>query len=107
MLATDRPHVLREAIQACRKGGTVSVMGVYLGFVDKFPAGAWMNRSLTLRAGQCHVQRYMKPLLQRIQNGEIDPSFVITHLIGLDEAPTGYSTFLNKEDDCIKVVMKP
>jgi threonine dehydrogenase-like Zn-dependent dehydrogenase len=107
MLESDRPFALRQAIMACRNGGTVSVIGVYGGFIDKFPMGSVMNRSLTIRTGQCHVQRYMKPLLQRIQNGEIDPSFVITHVIGLDDAPTGYSTFLNKEDDCIKVVMKP
>jgi threonine dehydrogenase-like Zn-dependent dehydrogenase len=106
-LETGRPHALREAIMACRNGGTVSVIGVYGGFIDKFPMGSLMNRSLTIRTGQCHVQRYMKPLLERIEKGEIDPSFVITHRMPLDEAPTGYDMFLNKEDDCLKVVLKP
>ena len=107
MLETDRPFALRQAIMACRNGGVVSVIGVYGGFIDKFPMGSFMNRSLTMKTGQCHVHRYMKPLLQRIQNGEIDPSFVVTHRLSLDEAPEGYSTFLNKEDDCIKIVLKP
>ena len=106
-LETDRPHALREAIMACRSGGVVSVIGVYGGFVDKFPMGSLMNRSLTIKTGQCHVQRYMKPLLERIQKGEIDPSFVITHRLPLDEAPRGYDMFLNKADDCLKVVLKP
>lgn len=106
-LETDRPHALREAIMACRNGGTVSVIGVYGGFIDKFPMGSLMNRSLTIRTGQCHVQRYMKPLLERIEKGEIDPSFVITHRMPLEEAPAGYDMFLNKEDDCLKVVLKP
>ena len=104
-LETDRPIVLREAIKACRNGGTVSVIGVYGGFIDKFPIGAIMNRSLTLRSGQCHVQRYMRPLLERIERGEIDPSFVITHRLKLEDAPRGYDMFVNKEDDCVKVVM--
>ena len=107
MLESDRPFALRQAIMACRNGGIVSVIGVYGGFVDKFPMGSFMNRSLTMKTGQCHVHRYMKPLLQRIQNGEIDPSFVVTHRMSLDEAPQGYSTFVNKEDDCIKIVLKP
>ena len=77
-METDRPHALREAIMCCRNGGTVSVIGVYGGFIDKFPMGSVMNRSLTIKTGQCHVQRYMRPLLERIRNGEIDPSFVIT-----------------------------
>src|SRR5215213_2198569 len=105
MLETDRPIALREAILACRNGGVVSVIGVYGGFIDKFPMGAVMNRSLTIRAGQCHVQRYMRPLLDRIQNGEIDPSFVITHRMPLDQAARGYDMFLNKEDNCEKVVL--
>jgi threonine dehydrogenase-like Zn-dependent dehydrogenase len=105
MLETDRPIALREAIMACRNGGTESVIGVYGGFVDKFPIGSFMNRSLTLRTGQCHVQRYMRPLLDRIERGEIDPSFVITHRMTLDEAPQGYKTFLGKEDSCMKVVL--
>jgi threonine dehydrogenase-like Zn-dependent dehydrogenase len=106
-LETDRPIALREAIQACRNGGTVSVIGVYGGFIDKFPIGAVMNRSLTIRSGQCHVQRYMKPLLARIEQGEIDPSFVITHRLGLEDAPRGYDIFKQKQDDCEKVVLRP
>jgi threonine dehydrogenase-like Zn-dependent dehydrogenase len=105
MMETDRPLALREAILACRNGGTVSVIGVYGGFIDKFPMGSVMNRSLTIKTGQCHVQRYMKPLLERIERGEIDPSFVITHRLGLDEAPEGYEMFLNKRDGCEKVVL--
>jgi threonine dehydrogenase-like Zn-dependent dehydrogenase len=107
MLETDRPIALREAIMCCRNGGTVSVIGVYGGFIDKFPMGSVMNRSLTIKTGQCHVQRYMRPLLERIQNGEIDPSFVITHRMKLDDAPDGYTIFNNKQDDCIKIVLKP
>jgi threonine dehydrogenase-like Zn-dependent dehydrogenase len=107
MMETDRPVALREAILACRSGGTISVAGVYGGFIDKFPMGAIVNRSLTIRSGQCHVQRYLRPLLERIQNGEIDPRFVITHRMRLADAPLGYHTFLNKEDECLKVVLKP
>ncbi|HEX8161743.1 MAG TPA: zinc-dependent alcohol dehydrogenase [Pyrinomonadaceae bacterium] len=107
MLETDRPIALREAIMCCRNGGTVSVIGVYGGFIDKFPMGSLMNRSLTVKTGQCHVQRYMKPLLERIQKGEIDPSFVITHPMSLEDAPQGYKIFSDKQDDCIKIVMKP
>ncbi|MCU1291269.1 MAG: Alcohol dehydrogenase GroES domain protein, partial [Bryobacterales bacterium] len=107
MLETDRPIALREAIMACRNGGTVSVIGVYGGFIDKFPAGSMMNRSLTIRTGQTHMQRYMRPLLERIQKGEIDPSFVITHRLPLDAAPEGYAMFRDKQDECIKVVLKP
>jgi threonine dehydrogenase-like Zn-dependent dehydrogenase len=103
----DRPIALREAIMACRNGGTVSVIGVYTGLIDKFPMGAVMNRSLTIKAGQAHVQRYMRPLLQRIENGEIDPSFVITHTMHLSDAPKGYDMFVNKKDRCEKVVLKP
>jgi threonine dehydrogenase-like Zn-dependent dehydrogenase len=106
-LETDRPLALREAILACRNGGTVSVIGVYGGFDDKIPMGAVMNRALTIKSGQCHVQRYMRPLLERIERGEIDPTFVITHRLALDEAPIGYDLFVNKEDDCVKVVLKP
>ena len=106
-LETDRPLALREAIMACRNGGVVSVIGVYGGFVDKFPMGSVMNRSLTIRSGQCHVQRYMRPLLERIQAGELDPSFVITHRLPLDEAPRGYDLFKHKQDDCVKVVLQP
>jgi threonine dehydrogenase-like Zn-dependent dehydrogenase len=104
---TDRPHVLRQAILSCRSGGIVSVIGVYGGFVDKFPAGAWMNRSLTLRTGQCHVQRYMRPLLERIERGELNPPRIITHRLPLAEAPRGYDMFKNKEDGCEKVVLTP
>jgi threonine dehydrogenase-like Zn-dependent dehydrogenase len=107
MLETDRPIALREAVMACRNGGTVSVIGVYGGFIDKFPMGSVMNRSLTIKSGQAHVQRYMRPLLERIQRGEIDPSFVITHRMRLEDAPYGYETFLSKQDDCVKVVLKP
>lgn len=106
-LENDRPHAIREAILACANGGTVSVIGVYSGFIDKFPMGSLMNRSITIKSGQCHVQRYLKPLLERIEKGEIDPSFVITHRMRLDDAPKGYDIFLNKEDDCVKVVLKP
>ena len=106
-METDRPIALREAVMACRSGGTVSVIGVYSGFIDKFPMGSVMNRSLTIRTGQCHVQRYMRPLLEQIERGEIDPSFVITHRMSLDDAAEGYDTFLQKEDDCVKVVMTP
>ncbi|HEV7830992.1 MAG TPA: zinc-dependent alcohol dehydrogenase [Pseudonocardiaceae bacterium] len=104
---TDRPHALREAIMACANGGVVSVIGVYGGLVDKFPMGPIMNRSLTLRSGQCHVHRYMRPLMQRVLAGEIDPSFVITHRMRLDEAPGGYAMFRNKEDNCEKIVLTP
>jgi threonine dehydrogenase-like Zn-dependent dehydrogenase len=104
---TDRATALREAIMACRNGGTVAILGVYGGFVDKFPIGSIMNRSLTLKSGQTHVQRYMRPLLERIQNGEIDPTFVITHTLPLEQAPFGYEIFKNKLDNCEKVVLKP
>jgi threonine dehydrogenase-like Zn-dependent dehydrogenase len=104
---SDRPHALREAILGCRNGGTISVIGVYGGFVDKFPMGAVMNRSLTIKAGQCHVHRYLRPLLGRIEKGEIDPSFVVTHTLPLEKASEGYETFKHKHDDCVKVVLKP
>jgi threonine dehydrogenase-like Zn-dependent dehydrogenase len=107
MMETDRPVALRQAILACRSGGTISVAGVYGGFIDKFPMGAIVNRSLTIKSGQTHVHRYMRPLLERIRNGDVDPSFVITHRMSLDEAADGYSTFNDKEDDCLKVVLKP
>jgi threonine dehydrogenase-like Zn-dependent dehydrogenase len=107
MLETDRPYALREAILACRKGGTVSVPGVYGGWIDKFPIGALMNKSLTIRTGQTHMQRYMKPLLERVERGDIDPSFIITHHLPLEAAPDGYKTFRDKQDSCIKIVLKP
>jgi threonine dehydrogenase-like Zn-dependent dehydrogenase len=104
---TERPIALREAIMSCRNGGIVSVIGVYGGLMDKFPIGAVMNRGLTIRSGQCHVHRYMKPLLARILNGEIDPTFIVTHRLPLSEATRGYDLFKNKEEDCLKVVLKP
>jgi threonine dehydrogenase-like Zn-dependent dehydrogenase len=107
MLESDRPHAFRQAIIACRKGGTVSVPGVYGGFDDKIPLGAFMNKALRLKTGQTHVQHYMRPLLAKIEKGEIDPSFVITHRLPLDEAPRGYEMFLHKQDGCMKVVLKP
>jgi threonine dehydrogenase-like Zn-dependent dehydrogenase len=107
MLETDRPIALREALMTCRNGGHVSIPGVYGGFVDKIPFGAIMNRSLTIKSGQTHVQRYMQPLLERIQNNEIDPSCVITHRLPLDQASHGYEIFKKKQDDCIKVVLHP
>jgi threonine dehydrogenase-like Zn-dependent dehydrogenase len=106
-LETGRPIALREAILACRGGGTVSVAGVYAGFIDMFPIGAVMNRALTIKSGQTHVQRYMRPLLEHIQNGDIDPTFIITHRLPLDEAPHGYDIFKHKLDGCEKVVLKP
>ena len=106
-METDRPIVLREAIMSCRSGGIISVVGVYGGLIDKFPMGALMNRGLSIRTGQCHVHRYMKPLLERIENGDIDPTFVLTHELSLDDAPRGYEMFKHKHDDCVKVVLKP
>jgi threonine dehydrogenase-like Zn-dependent dehydrogenase len=106
-LETDRPHVLRQAIQACRKGGNLSVPGVYGGFIDKFPIGAAFSKGLTLRMGQTNVHRYMKPLLNRIEKGEIDPSFVITDRFGLECAAEAYKTFDKHEHGCIKVVLRP
>lgn len=106
-LETDRPTALRQVIVACRKGGHVSIPGVYGGFLDKIPMGAAFNKGLTFKMGQTHVHRYLKPLLERIQNSEIDPSFVITHRLKLDEAPQGYEIFKHKKDNCIKIVLKP
>lgn len=102
----DRPIALREAIRSCRNGGVVSVVGVYGGFVDKFPMGSLMNRGLTLRSGQCHVHRYLRPLLDHIERGEIDPSFIVTHRMKLADAAQGYSMFMNKQDECVKVVLE-
>ena len=107
LLATDRISALRQAIVACRKGGTVSIPGVYGGFLDKVPLGSAFNKGLTLRMGQTHMMRYTAPLLARVERGEIDPSFVITHRLRLDEAPAAYKTFRDKRDECIKVVLKP
>ena len=107
MLETDRPHVLREAIMACRKGGTVSLPGVYGGLIDKFPIGSAFAKGLTFKMGQTHTHKYLKPLLERIEAGRIDPSFIITHRLGLDEAPGAYKDFRDKQDGCVKVVLKP
>jgi threonine dehydrogenase-like Zn-dependent dehydrogenase len=105
-MESDRPIALREAIMACRNGGTISVLGVYGGLIDKFPMGVVMNRGLTIRSGQTPVHKYMKPLLDLIMTGKIDPSFVITHRMPLADAAKGYDIFLNKEDNCEKVVLK-
>jgi threonine dehydrogenase-like Zn-dependent dehydrogenase len=104
-METDRPGVLRQAIQACRSGGTVSVPGVYGGVIDKVPFGAIVNKGLTIKSGQTHVQHYMKPLLAKIEAGDIDPSFIITHRVSIDEVPDAYAMFRNKEDECVKVVV--
>lgn len=106
-LTTDHAHALRQAIQACRKGGTVSIPGVYAGFIDKFPFGAAFAKGLQLRMGQTHVPNYTQPLLERIQRGDLDPSFIITHRLRLEEAPYGYEVFKNNRDECIKVVLNP
>src|SRR5690606_41670750 len=106
-IGTDRPRVLGEAIFSCRKGGTIAVPGVYIGMLDHIPFGAALNKGLTFRMGQTHTHRYLEPLLQKVVAGEIDPSFVITHHATLEEGPDLYKSFRDKEDDCIKVVMKP
>lgn len=106
-LTKDRAHVLREAIMCCRKGGTLSVPGVYIAMVDKLPFGAVVNKGLTIRSGQTHMQRYMEPLLKKIEDKEIDPSFVITHRVPLENAPEAYEKFEKKENGCIKVVLQP
>ncbi|HYK25822.1 MAG TPA: zinc-dependent alcohol dehydrogenase [Steroidobacteraceae bacterium] len=107
MLQTDRPSALRQAMMAVRNGGVLSIPGVYGGFSDKVPLGSVMNRAITIKTGQTHVQRYLKPLLERIQKGEIDPSFIITHRLRLDEAAEGYRMFHDDQDECVKVVLKP
>jgi threonine dehydrogenase-like Zn-dependent dehydrogenase len=106
-LTFDRAHVLRQALHCCRKGGTVSIPGVYAGFIDKMPFGTAFGKGLTLKMGQTHVQNYTRMLLERIERGEIDPSFIITHRVALDDAPEMYRTFRDKQDDCVKVVMRP
>ena len=106
-LETERPHAVREAIMSCRNGGTVSITGVYGGVMDKFPIGSLMNRGLTIKTGQTHVHRYLRPLLKRIEDGEIDPSFVVSHHLPLEQAPQGYEMFKHKHDNCTKVVLKP
>ena len=107
MMETDRPHVLREMAYVCRPAGTLSIPGVYGGLLDKIPFGAIMNKGLTIRAGQTHVNRWSDDLLRRIEEGQIDPSFVITHTVSLDEGPDMYKVFRDKQDGCIKVVIKP
>ena len=107
MLQQDRPTALREAMLACKNGGVVSVVGVYGGFIDKVPFGSVMNRSLTIRTGQAHVQRYQRRLLDHIEKGEIDPSFVITHHRRLAEAPEAFDMFLKKRDGAVKIVLHP
>jgi len=106
-LSTERPNVLRQCIMACRKGGTISIPGVYGGFADKIPLGALMNKGLTIKTGQTHMMRYMKPLLERIERGEIDPSFVISHRLSIDDGPEAYKIFRDKQDHCTKVVLDP
>jgi threonine dehydrogenase-like Zn-dependent dehydrogenase len=106
-LETERPHALREAILSVANGGTVSIMGVYGGMMDKFPIGSVMNRSLTIKTGQAPVHRYMRPLLERIRNGDIDPTYIISHRMTLEEAPKGYDIFKHKQDECTKVVLTP
>jgi threonine dehydrogenase-like Zn-dependent dehydrogenase len=106
-METDRPNALRQAILTVRNGGAVSVPGVYGGLLDKIPFGSIVNRALTVKSGQTHVQRYMRPLLERIEKGDIDPSFVVTHRLSLDQAPEAYRMFREKQDECIKVVLKP
>ena len=107
MMATDRIHVLRQMIMVCRPAGVLSIPGVYGGLADKFPIGAIMNKGLTVRTGQTHVNRWSEDLLRRIEDGQIDPSFVITHTVGLEDGPEMYRTFRDKQDGCIKVVIKP
>ena len=107
MLETDRPHVLREMIYVCRPAGILSIPGVYGGLIDKVPFGAAMNKGLTFRMGQTHVNRWTDDLLKRIQEGQIDPTFVITHSVGLEQGPEMYKTFRDKQDGCIKVILKP
>jgi threonine dehydrogenase-like Zn-dependent dehydrogenase len=107
LLESDRPNALRQAINSCRKGGVVSIPGVYGGAIDNFPIGAAFQKGLTLKMGQTHVQKYVRPLMARIEAGEIDPSFVITHRMSLEEAPRAYEIFNNKEEGCIKVVLHP
>ena len=106
-LATDRVHVLREAIISCRKAGTISIPGVYVGMGDKIPIGAAMNKGLTIKMGQTHVQAYTKPLLAKIEAGEIDPSFVVTHPASLEDTPELYQKFRDKQDGVIKVMLRP
>jgi threonine dehydrogenase-like Zn-dependent dehydrogenase len=107
MLESDRPHVLREMIYVCRPGGVISIPGVYAGFDDKIPMGQLMNKGIAIKTGQTHVNRWTDDLLNRIEEGEIDPSFVITHIVSLTQGPKMYKLFRDKHDGCIKVVLKP
>jgi threonine dehydrogenase-like Zn-dependent dehydrogenase len=107
MMENDRPHILREMIYVCRPAGVISIPGVYSGLVDKIPMGQAMNKGLTFRMGQTHVNRWTDDLLRRIEEGQIDPSFVITHTVSLEEGPEMYKVFRNKQDSCLKVVLKP
>jgi len=107
MMESDRPHVLRQMIYVCRPGGVISIPGVYSGLADKIPLGQLMNKGLTIRTGQTHVNRWTDDLLRRIEEGQIDPSFVITHTVSLENGPEMYNVFRNKQDNCIKVVLKP
>jgi threonine dehydrogenase-like Zn-dependent dehydrogenase len=106
-LEDDRPYVLRQAIKCCRKGGTLSVPGVYVGRSDNLPFGSVMNKALTIKTGQTHVQRYLDPLLELIESGDVDPSFVVTHQAPLEKGPEMYETFNDNEDGCIKVILEP
>jgi threonine dehydrogenase-like Zn-dependent dehydrogenase len=106
-LGTDRPHVVREAMMCCRKGGTISMPGVYFGYLDKIPFGAFVNKALTLKVGQTHVHRYLKPLMEEIQKGTINPAGIITHRAPLSAAPELYKKFRDKEYGCVKVVLTP
>ena len=107
MLESDRPHVVREMMYVCRPAGTLSIPGVYGGMLDKIPFGAAMNKGLTIRMGQTHVNRWTDDLLRRIEEGQIDPSFVVTHRVDLEDGPGMYKTFRDKEDGCVKVVLRP
>lgn len=107
LLTTDIAHVLRQVIQACRKGGVVSIPGVYGGFLDKVPFGAAFGKGLTIRMGQTHVHKFMRPLLERIRKGEIDPSSIVTHTLPLEDAPHAYHLFKDKLDGCVKVILRP
>lgn len=107
LTSTERPYALSQAILACRPGGTVSLPGVFVGPAVLAPLGAVVGKGLTLKTGQTHVQRYLEPLLNLIVEGKIDPSFLITHRIGLEEGPEAYKTFRDKADGCVKVVARP
>src|SRR5690606_743661 len=103
----NRPYILQQIIKCCRKGGHLSVPGVYAGYVDALPIGAFMNKGLTMKSGQTHMHHYMAPLLDMITEGKIDPSVIITHKMALDDAPDAYKMFQQKDDNCIKVVLRP